>query len=161
MIIRWHLQEGLIVIPKSVHKERIAANFDVFDFELDADDLKIISGMDSPRRAHRPGSGDRGVPVLIGAGESEGQITTKSPAVSDRPVDEHGDQRLRADVVAVGIIVEQARSPVVDDAVARIVGGGAGEECIRVQRRPSAPTWSARRSPGRSGRCRRRRRRNP
>jgi len=47
-IIRWHLQEGLIVIPKSVHKERIVSNFDVFGFELDADDLKIINGMDSP-----------------------------------------------------------------------------------------------------------------
>jgi 2,5-diketo-D-gluconate reductase A len=47
-IIRWHLQEGLIVIPKSVHKERIASNFDVFGFELDAQDLKIIDGMDSP-----------------------------------------------------------------------------------------------------------------
>ncbi|UVK37752.1 aldo/keto reductase [Mesorhizobium sp. AR10] len=46
-IIRWHLQEGLIVIPKSVHQDRIAANFDVFDFELDAADLELIRGLDS------------------------------------------------------------------------------------------------------------------
>ena len=46
-MIRWHLQEGLIVIPKSIHQDRIAANFDVFDFELDAQDLKTIRGMDS------------------------------------------------------------------------------------------------------------------
>jgi len=46
-IIRWHLQQGLIVIPKSIHQDRIAANFDVFDFELDTQDLKTIAGMDS------------------------------------------------------------------------------------------------------------------
>ena len=46
-IIRWHLQEGLIVIPKSNHQDRIAGNFDVFDFELDAKDLETIRGMDS------------------------------------------------------------------------------------------------------------------
>ncbi|WP_200950966.1 MULTISPECIES: aldo/keto reductase [unclassified Mesorhizobium] len=47
-IIRWHLQEGLIVIPKSIRRDRIVANFDVFDFELDAQDLQTIRGMDSP-----------------------------------------------------------------------------------------------------------------
>ncbi|RUX48011.1 aldo/keto reductase [Mesorhizobium sp. M4A.F.Ca.ET.020.02.1.1] len=47
IVIRWHLQEGLIVIPKSNHQERIAANFDVFGFELDGNDLETIRGMDS------------------------------------------------------------------------------------------------------------------
>ena len=47
-IIRWHLQQGLIVIPKSANKERIISNFDVNDFELDGEDMKAIEGMDSP-----------------------------------------------------------------------------------------------------------------
>ena len=47
-IIRWHLQQGLIVIPKSVNRDRIAANFDVFDFKLDAEDFKAIDGLDLP-----------------------------------------------------------------------------------------------------------------
>ncbi|MBZ9859788.1 aldo/keto reductase [Mesorhizobium sp. CA12] len=47
VIIRWHLQEGLVVIPKSIHRERIAGNFDVFGFELDADDMQTVHGLDS------------------------------------------------------------------------------------------------------------------
>ncbi|AWG98005.1 oxidoreductase [Rhodococcus ruber Chol-4] len=45
VILRWHIQLGNIVIPKSVTPERIASNFDVFGFELTADDLDRIRGL--------------------------------------------------------------------------------------------------------------------
>ena len=47
VMLRWHLQEGRSAIPKSVNPERIAANFDVFDFELTGDDLATINGLDT------------------------------------------------------------------------------------------------------------------
>ena len=34
IILRWHIQEGVIAIPKSVHQERLVSNIDVWDFEL-------------------------------------------------------------------------------------------------------------------------------
>lgn len=46
VILRWHLQRGTVVIPKSTHIERMRENFDVFDFELSSDDMKIISSLD-------------------------------------------------------------------------------------------------------------------
>jgi 2,5-diketo-D-gluconate reductase A len=48
--IRWHLQQGLVVIPKSVTPSRIRANLDVFGFELDADDLAAVAGIETGER---------------------------------------------------------------------------------------------------------------
>jgi 2,5-diketo-D-gluconate reductase A len=49
VMIRWHLDEGLIVIPKSTHAERIRENIDVFTFDLDDEDRAKIAGLDDPR----------------------------------------------------------------------------------------------------------------
>jgi 2,5-diketo-D-gluconate reductase A len=46
IIIRWHLQEWLIVIPKSVHEDRIRENLDVFDFELSDAQMAEIAALD-------------------------------------------------------------------------------------------------------------------
>lgn len=54
VIIRWHLQQGLILFPKSAKPERIAENFDVFDFALDEQDIGSIAGMD--RRGGKVGA---------------------------------------------------------------------------------------------------------
>lgn len=48
--IRWHLQEGLIVFPKTSRRERLIENADVFDFELSADEMATIAACDRDQR---------------------------------------------------------------------------------------------------------------
>jgi 2,5-diketo-D-gluconate reductase A len=47
VVLRWLVQRGVVVIPKSVKKERIVENFNIFDFELSADDIELISTLDT------------------------------------------------------------------------------------------------------------------
>lgn len=54
VVLRWHLQIGNAAIPKSVTASRIAENFNVFDFELSADEVDAINGLDTGAR----GGGD-------------------------------------------------------------------------------------------------------
>lgn len=50
VVLRWHLQSGTIAIPKSVRKERILENADIFDFLLSPEDMHKIDGMDRSKR---------------------------------------------------------------------------------------------------------------
>jgi diketogulonate reductase-like aldo/keto reductase len=47
VVLRWLIQRNIVCIPKSVHKERIAENFDVFSFNLTGEDMDMISGLDT------------------------------------------------------------------------------------------------------------------
>ncbi|TAI47497.1 aldo/keto reductase [Flagellimonas allohymeniacidonis] len=50
IVLRWDLQKGVVTIPKSSKKERIVANADIFNFELDAQDMALLDAMDQGKR---------------------------------------------------------------------------------------------------------------
>lgn len=47
VVLRWLIQRGVVVIPKSVRRERMTENLDVFDFELTADEMAVVAALDS------------------------------------------------------------------------------------------------------------------
>jgi diketogulonate reductase-like aldo/keto reductase len=49
VILRWHLQEGIIAIPKSTNPEHIKSNFDIFDYQLSESDMDAIRALDRNR----------------------------------------------------------------------------------------------------------------
>jgi diketogulonate reductase-like aldo/keto reductase len=51
VILRWHIQRNIVVIPKSVKKERMIENFSVFDFELSDGDMSAIKALDTQTTA--------------------------------------------------------------------------------------------------------------
>lgn len=51
VMLRWHIQRGVVVIPKSTHKERMEENFRVFDFALTDEDMQAIAALDQAQSA--------------------------------------------------------------------------------------------------------------
>ncbi|HET7344804.1 MAG TPA: aldo/keto reductase, partial [Nitrososphaeraceae archaeon] len=45
VLVRWSLQHGLVVIPKSIHEDRIRENSQVFDFDLEPEDMKLLDSL--------------------------------------------------------------------------------------------------------------------
>lgn len=56
IILRWHIQQGIIALPKSVTEARVAANIDIFDFELSETDLAAIDTLEGADGAGRTGT---------------------------------------------------------------------------------------------------------
>ena len=55
VILRWHVENGTVIIPKSVHRERLVQNLDLFGFSLSAEEHHAIDALDGPERAgHDP-----------------------------------------------------------------------------------------------------------
>ena len=55
IVLRWAVQRGTSIVPKTSRPERLAENLAIFDFELNADEMKAISGLNQHRRFNDPG----------------------------------------------------------------------------------------------------------
>jgi D-xylose reductase len=55
VVLRWGIQRGTAVVPKTSHPERLVENLAIFDFELSPDEMQAISALDRGRRFNDPG----------------------------------------------------------------------------------------------------------
>ena len=46
VVLRWHIERGDVVIPKSVHPERMKENFEIFDFEINDEEIEALTALD-------------------------------------------------------------------------------------------------------------------
>src|SRR5699024_12510207 len=59
LLLRWHIQRNTIIIPKSITPNRIEENFQLFDFNLEDEDMKLINSIDkNERRGREPNTMD-------------------------------------------------------------------------------------------------------
>lgn len=54
IILRFEVQEGFVILPKSTNAGRIVGNIDIFDFELTADEMEKIRAIDTGKGSHNP-----------------------------------------------------------------------------------------------------------
>jgi hypothetical protein len=85
VILRWHIQRNVVVIPMSVKRDRMTENFAVFDFELNEEDMKAIKAVDTKTTAffdQGPRSGSKGSGleswVSVSAAEAPGPLGTQT-----------------------------------------------------------------------------------
>ena len=62
--LRWHIQHGHVIFPKSMHRERMQENLDIFDFELSSDEMASLDGLDRGERGRTGPNPDTFAPRL-------------------------------------------------------------------------------------------------
>ena len=55
VVLRWGIQRGTAIVPKTTRSDRLAENLSIFDFELTRDEMSILSGLNRNRRFNDPG----------------------------------------------------------------------------------------------------------
>lgn len=66
VVLRWHLQHDVVVIPKSVHRERMVSNFDLWGFELSAEEMATIDAMDTGKTLFHDHATPEAVETFLG-----------------------------------------------------------------------------------------------